>query len=370
MESEPVLEVRNLKKYFSQQTNLLDTLLSRDTDKVQAVDDVSFTLHENESQGIIGESGCGKTTLLMTLMGLYDPTDGEILFKGEPISEYGRKEWKEFRSNVQIIFQDPFNSLDPKMTIREALTEPLKIHNMGDHDRRVREVLERVELNPPEQYLDRFPRQLSGGEKQRVSIARALVVEPDLILADEPTSMLDVSTQASLLNLLSELIDDLGVSMLYISHDLSTVSYICQSINVMYLGRIVESAPTKAILNAPKHPYSQALIDAVPIPDPHHKRERTKLEGAAQEPINLGEGCRFAERCPEAMDICKQTPAFVDVTDEADVDALDVDFTDKEWRAACHLYYDHEEFMASGAAEEMAGEHVTSEAATDGGVEK
>ena len=333
----PVLEVNNLKKYFNQSTNVLDTLLRRRRSKIQAVDDVSFTLHENESHGVIGESGCGKTTLLMTLMGLYEPTEGEILIKGRDITEMSKSERKQFRSDVQIIFQDPFNSLDPKMTVRETLSEPLKIHNMDNHDQRIRDTIETVELQPVDKYIDRFPRQLSGGEKQRVSIARALIVEPDLILADEPASMLDVSTQAAILNLLSNLLEDTGASMLYISHDLSTVSYICQEINVMYLGRIIERNETHALLNDPKHPYAQALIEAIPIPDPHHKRARTELGGTPRDPIDLGEGCRFRDRCPDRMDVCEKTPAFVELEDGTET--------------ACHLYYDHEEYVASGEVE-------------------
>jgi peptide/nickel transport system ATP-binding protein len=331
-ENPPPLEIRNLKKYFSQSTSLLDTILRRRSNEIQAVDNVSLTLHENESEGVIGESGCGKTTLLMTLMGLYEPTEGEILFRGRDVAEFDKHDWKEFRSNVQIIFQDPFNSLDPKYTVREALAEPLRIHDMDNIENRIRRVLEQVQLQPVDKYTNRLPEQLSGGEKQRVSIARALIVEPDVILADEPVSMLDVSTQASVLNLLSELIEELNVSMLYISHDLSTVSYICQQMNVMYLGRVVESGPTEDILNDPKHPYSQALINAIPIPDPHHDRVRTEMEGAPKEPIDLGVGCRFRDRCPERMDICEKTPATVE-TDGCEV--------------ACHLYYDHEEYVES-----------------------
>jgi peptide/nickel transport system ATP-binding protein len=345
----PVLEVNHLKKYFNQSTSVLDTILRRRQSKIQAVDDVSFTLHENESHGVIGESGCGKTTLLMTLMGLYEPTEGEILIKGRDITEMSRRERKQFRSDVQIIFQDPFNSLDPKMTVRETLSEPLKIHDMDDHERRIRDTIEMVELNPVDKYIDRFPRQLSGGEKQRVSIARALIVEPDLILADEPASMLDVSTQAAILNLLSDLLEETGASMLYISHDLSTVSYICQEINVMYLGRIVERNETTALLNDPKHPYAKALIEAIPIPDPHHERARTELGGTPRDPIDLGDGCRFRDRCPDRMDVCEKTPAFVE--------------TDDGTETACHLYYDHESYVSGGGTVER--EDVTTASAGD-----
>lgn len=330
--TDAVLEGRNLKKYFTRRSGFRDLLPGRQSEPIKAVDDVSFELHENESIGVIGESGCGKTTLLMTLMGLYDLTDGEMVLNGRSTSDFDRKDWKEYRRRVQIIFQDPFNSLDPKMSVRSALKEPLKIHGIGDQDARAHDILETVELRPSEQYIDRRPHQLSGGEKQRVSIARALVLEPDVILADEPVSMLDVSTQAAVLRLLSRLMEEMGVSMMYISHDLSTVSYVCDSINVMYLGRIVEQGPTDELISNPKHPYSQALIDAIPLPDPHENRARTTMEGAPRDPIGLGEGCRFRDRCPERMDICEVTPEFVEVEGE--------DITYR--RAACHLYYDHE----------------------------
>lgn len=332
MTSDPLLEIDGLEKHFSQNTSILASLFGG-ADKIQAVDDVSFSLGEEEVVGIIGESGCGKTTLLKTLIGLHDPTGGEIRFKGTALSSFDSADWKEFRRNVQIIFQDPFNSLDPKMSVRETLLEPLKIHNLEATNDRVLEVLEQVELNPAEEYLHRIPQQLSGGEKQRVSIARALMVDPDVLLADEPVSMLDVSTQASVLNLLSDLTNELGVSMVYISHDLSTVGQVCDLIKVMYLGRVVESADTSTLLKNPKHPYTQALISAVPIPDPHHERERTKIEGSTTDPINLGSGCRFRDRCPERMDICDETPAFVD--------------TDNGTQVACHLYYDHDEQTSS-----------------------
>lgn len=331
MSESRLLEVENLKKYFSQSTSIIDTLLRRRSGQVQAVDDVSLTLEAKHSTGVIGESGCGKSTLLKTLMGLQLPTEGDVIFKGKRMSEFSKSDWKEYRRNVQIIFQDPFNSLDPKLNVRETLMEPLKVHGIGNKEERIREVLKQVELRPPEQFLDKKPNQLSGGEKQRVSIARALVLEPEIILADEPVSMLDVSTQAAVLELLSDLIDDLGVSMLYISHDLSTVSYICDEINVMYLGRFVENAPTEKLLNDPLHPYTQQLINAIPIPDPQHERERTTLEGSPQDPINLGEGCRFRDRCPERMDICDVTPMYAEIEDGRQV--------------ACHLYYDHEAYV-------------------------
>jgi len=329
MTDDYLLEVEDLSKHFSQSNNVLDSLLGR-SDDVQAVDGVSLKLRRNESQAVIGESGCGKTTLLMTLMQLYEPTSGTIRFDGEEVNNFGKKQLKNFRSDVQVIFQDPFNSLDPKLTVRETLAEPLRIHDMGNIDSRIQDICEQVELKPPEKYLDRRSAQLSGGEMQRVAIARALIVEPKLILADEPVSMLDVSTQASILKMLSQLINDLGIAMLYISHDISTVSYVSGTINVMYLGRIVERAPTEKIINHPKHPYTRELMKAIPIPNPHHDRERTQLEGVAGNPVNLGEGCRFADRCPDRMDICQKTPAFVPLEDNHHV--------------ACHLHYDHDQW--------------------------
>jgi len=347
-QEEPLLELRNLEKHFDQETSIISAAMNyvrgEEPPRVRAVDGVDLKLMPNEVEGVIGESGCGKTTLLLTLMGLHDHTGGELIFDGQPVSEFDKEDWKEFRRRVQIIFQDPFNSMDPKLTVREALLEPLEIHNVDDKKERVHEALEHAELNPPEQYLDRLPSQLSGGEKQRVSIARALVLDPDVILADEPVSMLDVSTQASVLNLLSDLTDELGVSMLYISHDLSTVSYVCERVNVMYLGRVVENAPTRKLLDDPKHPYSQALIGAIPIPDPHVDRERTDMSGSPSDPINLPSGCRFKDRCPDRMDICDTTP-------------VDWELDEGDREVACHLYYDHEEVVGDAAdVTDTAGE--------------
>jgi peptide/nickel transport system ATP-binding protein len=326
--STPILKTEGLKKHFIQNDSLVDTLLRRDSQPLKAVDDVSLEIHKNEIKGVIGESGCGKTTLLHTLVGLQEPTGGEVYFHGDPVSEFDKQDWKRFRRNVQIVFQDPFNSLDPKLRVAETLRGPLNIHGLDNKAKRVERALERAELYPPEQYLQKRPHEMSGGEKQRVSIARALVLEPDILLADEPVSMLDVSTQAAILKLLSRLCDDLGMALFYISHDISTIGYLCRQLNVMYLGRIVERGPTRQLIHDPKHPYTQALIDAIPDINPHNDRERTQIEGTPSDPIGLGEGCRFRDRCPECMDICERTPDFVEAENGS--------------RVACHLYYDHE----------------------------
>lgn len=321
-----VLEVDGLKKYFNQSSNIFESLLKRSSQPIKAVDDVSLTLESNEVMGVIGESGCGKTTLLRTLIGLYDSSDGTIRMRGQRVGS--EMSWHDFRRKVQIIFQDPFNALNPRMTVEESLLEPLEVHDMDDRERRIRQTLRDVELSPPGKFLDQRPDNLSGGERQRVSIARALVIDPEIILADEPVSMLDVSTQTAILNLLSDLIDSKDVSMIYISHDLSTVAHICDEIHVMYLGRVIESAPTTALIDDPKHPYSQELINAIPIPDPDHDRTRTSLDSAVPSPEEVGSGCRFKSRCPERMDICDERPREI-VTGNHTV--------------TCHLYYDHAE---------------------------
>lgn len=328
MSAEVVLETRGLKKYFNTGQSLKDWLFREEEPSVQAVDDVDIAVHAQESIGVIGESGCGKSTLLRTLMGLYEPTDGDIVYKGKRMSEFSKADWKAYRQNVQIIFQDPFNAINPKMKVREYLLEPLKLHNIDHRMERVEETLEQVELRPPERYLNRYPDELSGGELQRVGIARALVTDPDIILADEPVSMLDVSTQASVLKLLGQIQERFGVSIIYISHDLSTVSYVCDRINVMYLGRVVEQAETRRLLEQPKHPYARALIDAIPRPNPYSTRQRTDMEGSPRDPIGLDMGCRFRDRCPEVMPICEKKPRFVNDGEDHFV--------------ACHLYYDHE----------------------------
>ncbi len=322
-----VLEIDNLHKYFTTNTNILQKLLSKEADKVMAVDGISLQVNENESHGIIGESGCGKSTLLYTLIGLYEKTGGDIVYYGDKVSKFDQEQMKEYRNDVQIVFQDPFDAFNPRMTIKESLMEPLNIHEFNNKKDRIKSILKKVELQPPERYLRRLPEQMSGGELQRAAIARALISEPDVILADEPTSMLDVSIQASILNTLSELTDDLGVSLIYISHDLSTVTYVCDYVHVMYLGRMVESGYVGEIINDPKHPYTKELMKAIPRPDPNFTRNRTSMSGNPQEPVNLGEGCRFRDRCPKRMDICDEKPKLVTNNSDRTV--------------ACHLYYDH-----------------------------
>lgn len=333
----PVMELRDLNKHFDPTANILDSLRNMlfgdESPQIRAVDGINLDLQHNQVQGIIGESGCGKSTLLSTLMGLHKPTSGEFLLDGEPISEFDKSDWKMFRRRVQMIFQDPFNAMNPKFSVRDVLREPLNIHNIDYTEETFLEVLEQVQLSPAKDYLDRRESQLSGGEKQRVSIAKALIPDPDVILADEPVSMLDVSTQAAILQLLDDLVDEYDVSMFYISHDLSTVAYICDRVNVMYLGRVVESAPTRELLDNPKHPYTQALIRAIPVPDPDYNREPTSLNGTPGDPSDLPQGCRFKDRCPERMEICDREPIF------AEHDDLD------DHPVACHLYYDHEEVI-------------------------
>lgn len=341
---QPVLKINELEKYFEGNKDIVDMIMRREPSQIQAVDGISMTLEENESVAVIGESGCGKSTLLRTLIGLHDSSAGEIVYRGTPISSFDKADMKEYRRNVQVIFQDPFNSLNPKMTVRESLAEPLNIHDIGNKKERVRDILRQVELQPVEKYLDRKPANLSGGEKQRVSIGRALILDPEIILADEPVSMLDVSTQAAVLTMMKDLINDLGVSMVYISHDLSTVSYIAESVKVMYLGRFVESARTESLLKNPKHPYTKALVSAIPVPDPTHDRDRTNMSGAPRDPVDIGEGCRFRDRCPEVIppdDLEIDQQAYREITsfrqflkrEEIDVDRIK-NIVDKEERTA------------------------------------
>jgi peptide/nickel transport system ATP-binding protein len=330
-----ILECEDLKKYFSQESGLLAELFGQDQKPVKAVDGIDLQIERGEIVGLAGESGCGKTTAGKTLIRLLDATDGTIRFNGEDVTDISGADLKEFRRDVQIIFQDPFESINPRKKVFEWVVEPLKVHGIGDtqtRKERVIEALSRAELEPPEQFLDQYPHQLSGGEKQRVAIARALVLDPDFLLADEPVSMLDVSIRAGVLNLLQRLNEELDLTILFISHDLSLLRQVCDRIGIMYLGRIIEFGATEGVIQDPVHPYAKALISAAPTPDPFRDREHVDMEGSIPDPIDLPTGCRFKDRCPEREAICD----YVDPGLEE---------LDGEQRAvACHPHYDDDDF--------------------------
>ncbi|PIE93303.1 ABC transporter ATP-binding protein [Bacillus fungorum] len=312
--SEPLLEVKNLKTYFP----IKGGIFSRTVGHVKAVDGVSFTINKGEVFGLVGESGSGKTTIGKTILRLVQKTEGEVKFKGHDVYSLSKEELRKHRPNMQLVFQDPFSSLNPRMRIGEALGEPMLAHGLATKENvreKVTEVLELCGLAP--YHIDRYPHEFSGGQRQRIVIARAMVLNPEFIVADEPVAALDVSIQAQIINLFSELQEKKGLSYLFISHDLSVVEHLCTKIGIMYLGKIVETAPRDELFTNPLHPYTKALLSAVPIPDPTVKRERIILEGDIPSPANPPSGCRFHTRCPFATDICKQTvPEFRNVGEE------------------------------------------------------
>jgi peptide/nickel transport system ATP-binding protein len=317
-QNEILLEVRNLKKYFPVRRGVLRRVVAH----VKAVDGISFFIRQGETLGLVGESGCGKTTAGRTILRLIDPTDGSILFRNNgdavDIAKLSNRALKPLRRQMQIIFQDPYSSLNPRMTIGDIIGEPLVVHRMGtpaEREARVKELLEAVGLNP--QYMKRYPHEFSGGQRQRIGIARALALGPKLIICDEPVSALDVSIQAQVINLLEDLQKEFGLTYLFIAHDLSVVRHISDRVAVMYLGKIVEMAETEELFRNPKHPYTEALLSAVPVPDPDYQRERIILKGDVPSPVNPPSGCYFHPRCPYAQPICKeQEPAFVDIGGE------------------------------------------------------
>jgi oligopeptide/dipeptide ABC transporter ATP-binding protein len=307
MSNDIILEVRNLKKYF--QAGKPGWFSSRE-DFVHAVDDVDLQLQRGDVIALVGESGCGKSTLALTLIGLEQPTEGTIFFEGRDITHLNEKDRKSVRQRIQMVFQDPYESLNPMQTIEEIVTEPLHVHGLsqepGERRERVRRALEDAGLKPAGEYLHRFPHQLSGGQRQRVVIAGALVLEPHLLLADEPVSMLDVSIRAEIINLLADLRKARGISVIFITHDLGTVGYFADRVAVMYLGRIVEIGTMQEVTKNPQHPYTQALLSVVPVPNPRLRKRRVILQGETPNPIDLPSGCRFHPRCPVAIGICKQ----------------------------------------------------------------
>jgi len=305
----PILQVNNLKTYFPVKGS---GGLFRGSGKfVHAVDDVSFSLARGEILGLVGESGCGKSTLILTLLGLEPASHGQILFEGEDVTHLNGAGLKAMRRHMQMIFQDPFESLNPLLTIGEQVAEPLLVHglvkNKAERLERAAQALEDAGLKPAGQYLHRRPHELSGGQRQRVVIAGALVLEPTLLLADEPVSMLDVSVQAEILNLLADIRRRRNISVIFITHDLSTAAYFVDRIAVMYLGRIVEVASTAEILNNPQHPYTHSLLSVIPVPSPRLRRKRVILQGDPPNPINLPGGCRFHPRCPLVEERCRLT---------------------------------------------------------------
>ncbi len=327
-EEEYVVKLEMVRKYFPVRAGL-SSLFSRTQENVHAVDDISFGVKKGEIFGLVGESGSGKTTTGRVLVKLTPPTDGKMYFKGKEISRLPDKYIKPFRRRMQIIFQDPYESLNPRMIIKEIIAEPLRVQKIGKNEaeveERVKQALKEVELVPPEEFLYRFPHELSGGQRQRAAVARAFILNPDFVVADEPVSMLDVSIRAEILNLMVDLVQKRGTSIIYITHDLALAKHLCDRIGVMYLGQIVELGPTDTIIEAPLHPYTKALISAVPVPDPSSKRVGEVISGEVPSAIFPPPGCRFHTRCPYAHSRCMtEEPKLVEM--------------EKDHWVACHLY--------------------------------
>ncbi|MGM0498586.1 MAG: ABC transporter ATP-binding protein [Bacillota bacterium] len=312
--AENLLEVKNLKKYFPVKAGIFKKTVAH----VKAVDDISFTVKEGETLGLVGESGCGKSTTGRTILRLLEATAGEVIFEGKSVMDLDKKAMRAIRRDMQIIFQDPYASLNPRMTVADIVGEPLDIHklakNKKERNEKVREILENVGLGA--EYMHRYPHEFSGGQRQRIGVARALAVDPKLIIADEPVSALDVSVQAQVVNLLQDLQKEFGLTYLFIAHDLSVVKHISDRVAVMYLGKIVELTDKKELFKNPIHPYTQSLLSAIPEADPKKKKDRIILEGDVPSPVDPPSGCRFHPRCPKAFDTCSvKEPEFKEYGD-------------------------------------------------------
>ncbi|CAN5873659.1 dipeptide ABC transporter ATP-binding protein [soil metagenome] len=312
--SEVILKVDELKMHFPITRGII---FQRQVGAIKAVDGINFELYKGETLGLVGESGCGKSTTGRAILQLYRPTDGHVIFEGKDLTKTSGEELRKTRRRMQMIFQDPYASLNPRMTVGSIIGEPLEVHNIGsskkERQERVQDLLKTVGLNP--YFVNRYPHEFSGGQRQRIGIARALAVNPAFIVCDEPISALDVSIQAQVINLLEDLQDELGLTYLFIAHDLSVVRHISDRIAVMYLGKIVELSNRDELYEKPMHPYTQALLSAVPIPDPQieSRRQRIILEGDVPSPANPPKGCHFSTRCPRVMDVCREKePPFKD----------------------------------------------------------
>ncbi len=331
MSAQPLLEVSDLVTRYPVARGLAGALARRPKQYVHAVESVTFTVAEGEMVALVGESGCGKTTTAQTVMQMVERDEGSVRFRGQELTSLSHKQMQPLRREMQIIFQDPYESLDPRFRVRDTVEEPLRIHRIAtdpkERRERVLQALTRAGLTPPDLYIDRYPHELSGGQRQRVAIASALVLEPRLLVADEPVSMLDVSVRAGILSLLDGLRKS-GLGILMITHDLSTAAHFADRICVMYLGRIVEEGPAKEVVRNPQHPYTKALISVVPKRDPRATTKPQILTGETPNPINVPSGCRFHPRCPIATDVCKLTDPQLETARES---------ATSEHRAACLL---------------------------------
>jgi len=326
LENQVLLSVKNLKKYYE-----ISQGMFKEKIVVRAVDDVNFTVMKGETFALVGESGCGKSTTGRAILRLTEPTDGEVKFNGTNLGLLPYEKMRSLRKHMQMVFQDPYASLNPKKSIRQILMEPLKVHSKFDKKESLQKVISILQIvGLSEYHLDRYPHEFSGGQRQRIGIARAMILQPDFIIADEPVSALDVSVQSQVINLMLELQQEFGLTYLFISHDLSVIQHMTDRVAVMYLGKIVEIAKTEDLFNNPKHPYTQALLSAVPITHPKEKKERIILKGDVPSPANPPSGCTFHPRCPFAMEICK-----TELPDQAEFE--------EGHTVNCHLYSQNKE---------------------------
>jgi len=322
-----IVKVEHLKKYFPVQKSFLEQLFTRELSYVKAVDDVAFSIRSGEIFTLAGESGCGKTTAGRVIVRLLEPTSGKIYFNGQDITKLKGEKLRLLRRKMQIIFQDPYASLNPRMKTVDAVGHPLEIHGLAkgrEKKKRVLDVLERVGLTPPEQFINLYPHQLSGGQRQRIALARSIIFKPEFMVADEPVSMIDVSLRTTIIDLMLSFRKELGLTYLFITHDLAVAKYISNRIAIMYLGRIIEIGHKESLFLDPKHPYTQALLSAIPVPNPKRERKRIELSGEVPSAIDMPTGCRFHPRCPYRTDKCsKEEPQLIEV--------------EKNHFVACHL---------------------------------